>query len=98
MSPVPIGQRRPGEVLRTVRDSPGGKLFELRGSTLPDRQILRRVRSSCVPGRGVAHYRKALAVAEARGMRPLVANCHLGLDREVDMRFWLEKAKAELRG
>jgi Double zinc ribbon len=89
--------------------------------TLPDRQVLRRVRPSGVPGRGVAHYRKSPAVAEARGMRPLVANCHLGLGklsrrtgqreqarhrlttattlyREVDMRFWLEKAKAELRG
>ena len=26
-----------------------------------------------------AHYRKALALAEPRGMRPLVAHCHLGL-------------------
>jgi class 3 adenylate cyclase len=29
--------------------------------------------------RGQAHYRTALALAEARGMRPLVAHCHLGL-------------------
>jgi hypothetical protein len=29
--------------------------------------------------RGEAHYRKALALAEPRGMRPLVAHCHLGL-------------------
>ena len=29
--------------------------------------------------RGEAHYRRALALAEARGMRPLVAHCHLGL-------------------
>ena len=28
---------------------------------------------------GEAHYRQALALAEARGMRPLVAHCHLGL-------------------
>jgi class 3 adenylate cyclase/tetratricopeptide (TPR) repeat protein len=28
---------------------------------------------------GEAHYRKALALAEPRGMRPLVAHCHLGL-------------------
>ena len=27
------------------------------------------------------HYREALALAEARGMRPLVAHCHLGLGR-----------------
>jgi tetratricopeptide (TPR) repeat protein len=29
--------------------------------------------------RGEAHYRQALALAEPRGMRPLVAHCHLGL-------------------
>jgi tetratricopeptide (TPR) repeat protein len=28
---------------------------------------------------GEAHYRQALALAEPRGMRPLVAHCHLGL-------------------
>jgi len=28
---------------------------------------------------GEAHYRKALALAKPRGMRPLVAYCHLGL-------------------
>ncbi|HEV8675861.1 MAG TPA: ATP-binding protein [Methylomirabilota bacterium] len=70
--------------------------------------------------RGKAHYREALALAEPRGMRPLVAHCHLGLGklsrrvgkgeqahghlatgttmyREMDMRFWLEKAEAEMR-
>jgi tetratricopeptide (TPR) repeat protein len=31
--------------------------------------------------RGEAHYRQALALAEERGMRPLVAHCHLGLGR-----------------
>jgi tetratricopeptide (TPR) repeat protein len=30
---------------------------------------------------GEAHYRKALALAEPRGMRPLVAHCHLGLGK-----------------
>jgi len=67
-----------------------------------------------------AHYRQALIMAEQRGMRPLVANCHLGLGKlyrltgereqayehlatattmygEMDMRFWLEQAEAELR-
>jgi transcriptional regulator with AAA-type ATPase domain/tetratricopeptide (TPR) repeat protein len=29
--------------------------------------------------RGETHYRQALALAEPRGMRPLVAHCHLGL-------------------
>jgi tetratricopeptide (TPR) repeat protein len=31
--------------------------------------------------RGEAHYRDALALAEPRGMRPLVAHCHLGLGK-----------------
>jgi tetratricopeptide (TPR) repeat protein len=30
---------------------------------------------------GEAHYRQALALAEPRGMRPLIAHCHLGLGR-----------------
>jgi tetratricopeptide (TPR) repeat protein len=69
---------------------------------------------------GEAHYRQALALAEPRGMRPLVAHCHLGLGtlyrrtgereqaqehlttaatmyREMDMRFWLEKAATEMK-
>jgi hypothetical protein len=68
---------------------------------------------------GEAHYRQALALAEPRGMRPLVAQCHLGLGklyarmgkreetmdhlataaamfRDMDMRFWLAQADAEL--
>jgi tetratricopeptide (TPR) repeat protein len=70
--------------------------------------------------RGEAHYGQALALAAARGMRPLVAHSHLGLGRlyrrtgkrkqasehlttatamyrEMDMRFWLEKAEAEMK-
>jgi len=31
--------------------------------------------------RGEPHYRKALGLAVARGMRPLVAHCHLGLGK-----------------
>ena len=31
--------------------------------------------------RAEAHYREALALAEPRGMRPLVAHCHLGLGK-----------------
>ena len=69
--------------------------------------------------RAEAHYRQALALAEPRGMRPLVAHCLLGLAklyrrtgqreqahehlttattmyREMDMRFWLEQAEAEI--
>jgi hypothetical protein len=33
------------------------------------------------PESGEANYRKALALAEPRGMRPLVAHCHLGLGK-----------------
>ena len=69
---------------------------------------------------GETHYRQALALAEPRGMRPLIAHCHLGLGKlyrrkgkreraqahlttattmycEMDMRFWLEQAEAEMR-
>jgi tetratricopeptide (TPR) repeat protein len=31
--------------------------------------------------RGEVYYRKALALAEPRGMRPLIAHCHLGLGK-----------------
>ena len=63
-------------------------------------------------------YRRAIALAEAAGLRPLQAHCHCGLGRlyrhvgkteqaqehlttaanmyrEMDMRFWLEKAEAD---
>jgi hypothetical protein len=66
------------------------------------------------------YYREALTLAGERGMRPLVAHCHLGLGklyrrtgkreqaqehlttattmyREMDMRFWLEQAEAEMK-
>jgi len=33
------------------------------------------------PESGEAHYRQALGLAEPRGMRPLVAHCHLGLGK-----------------
>jgi hypothetical protein len=67
-----------------------------------------------------AHYRQALALAEPRAMRPLVARCHLSVGklsrrqgrhreaqghfitaatmcRQMDMQFWLERAKEEMR-
>jgi hypothetical protein len=31
--------------------------------------------------RGAAHYHEALALAEPRGMRPLVAHCHFGFGK-----------------
>src|SRR5262249_55077108 len=43
-----------------------------------------------------AHYRQALALADALGMRPLLAHCHLGLGTlyaKIDRR---EQARAEL--
>jgi tetratricopeptide (TPR) repeat protein len=33
------------------------------------------------PQTGKAYYRKALAIAEPRGMRPLIAHCHRGLGK-----------------
>jgi len=33
------------------------------------------------PESGEAHYRQALALAQPRGMRPLIAHCHLGLGK-----------------
>jgi tetratricopeptide (TPR) repeat protein len=68
---------------------------------------------------GETYYRRALVLAEPRGMRPLIAHCHLGLGElyrrtgerrkaeehlatattmydDMDMRFWLEKAEAEI--
>ena len=33
------------------------------------------------PERAEAHYRQALALAEPRGMRPLIAHCYLGLGK-----------------
>jgi tetratricopeptide (TPR) repeat protein len=68
----------------------------------------------------VHHYRQALALGDALGLRPLIAHCHGSLAklyrrtgkpqeaqehfstatimyREMDMRFWLEKAEAEIQ-
>ena len=41
----------------------------------------RPIPTGSMPRRGEAHYREALALAEPRGMRPLVAHCHLGLGK-----------------
>jgi tetratricopeptide (TPR) repeat protein len=101
--------------LETSRSQPGyaAEALHLLGevATHPDRFDAER---------GEAHYRQALTLAEPRGMRPLVAHCHLGLGklyrrtgkpeqarehlttattmyREMEMRFWLEQAEAELK-
>jgi class 3 adenylate cyclase/tetratricopeptide (TPR) repeat protein len=84
--------RRLGE--RVVESSPGQHGFAAHAlhllgdiATLPER---------FEAGRGEAHYRQALALAEPRGMRPLVAHCHLGLGklyRRTDKR---EQAKEHL--
>jgi hypothetical protein len=34
-----------------------------------------------MPSAAKTYYRKAMALAEPRGMRPLVAHCHLGLGK-----------------
>ena len=43
-----------------------------------------------------AHYQQALALAEALGMRPLVAHCHLGLGRLYCQTGRREQARAAL--
>ena len=43
-----------------------------------------------------AHYQQALALAEALGMRPLVAHCHLGLGTLYTKIGRREQARAEL--
>ncbi len=69
--------RRLGD--RAVESSPGHQAFMAHGLHLlgdiaphPERFDAER---------GEAHYRQALALAEPRGMRPLVAHCHLGLGK-----------------
>jgi class 3 adenylate cyclase/tetratricopeptide (TPR) repeat protein len=46
--------------------------------------------------RGEAHYRQALALAEPRGMRPLVAHCHLGLGKLSRRTGKLQEAQEQL--
>jgi tetratricopeptide (TPR) repeat protein len=43
-----------------------------------------------------AHYQLAMALAEALGMRPLVAHCHLGLGKLYLKVGWPEQAQSEL--
>lgn len=43
--------------------------------------------------RGETHYRQALALAEPRGMRPLVAHCHFGLGKLYRRRGTREQAQ-----
>ena len=45
---------------------------------------------------GEAHYRQALALAEPRGMRPLVAHCHLGLGKLYRRTGKLQQAQEHL--
>jgi tetratricopeptide (TPR) repeat protein len=47
-------------------------------------------------GAAERHYRQALALAEAIGMRPLQAHCHLGLGTLYAQVNRLEQARAEL--
>jgi class 3 adenylate cyclase/tetratricopeptide (TPR) repeat protein len=46
--------------------------------------------------RGEAHYRQALALAEPRSMRPLVAHCHLGLGKLYQRTGQREQAREHL--
>jgi class 3 adenylate cyclase/tetratricopeptide (TPR) repeat protein len=103
-----------GRALTLARE--GGQ----RGDEARALRLLGEVARRDAPEHADGHYFQALALAEPRGMRPLVAHCHLGLGklylhtkrqdaqkhlmtaatmyREMDMRFWLEQAEAEMRG
>jgi tetratricopeptide (TPR) repeat protein len=48
------------------------------------------------PEQAEAHYQQALALAEALGMRPLMAHCHLGLGRLYNQIGQREPARAAL--
>jgi len=95
-----------------------------RGSRAPAWQLPGEIAARREPpqsDRAEDHYRRALALADEFGMRPLVAHCHLGLGRlrrcagdrqeadahvatattmyrDMDMRFWLERAIAAADG
>jgi tetratricopeptide (TPR) repeat protein len=66
--------RRIGEVAASSRAQRGAHALNLLGdiATYPDLFDAET---------GEGHYRKALALAEPLGMRPLVAHCHLGLGK-----------------
>jgi tetratricopeptide (TPR) repeat protein len=66
-----LGERAVGSF---ARDTTTAQALHLLGdiATHPDRFDAER---------GEIHYREALALAEPRGMRPLVAHCHLGLGK-----------------
>ena len=104
----------------TVRLNPLRNSVDTRPTPCISWATSRRTAAGSTPASGEAHYQKAPALAEPRGMRPLVAHCHLGLGklyrrtdkreqaqehlttattmyREMDMRFWLGQAEAELR-
>jgi tetratricopeptide (TPR) repeat protein len=62
---------------RAIKSSPGHYGFEAHVQHLLGDIATHPDRFDGEPGE--AHYRQALALAEPRGMRPLVAHCHLGL-------------------
>jgi tetratricopeptide (TPR) repeat protein len=68
-------QAATAEILRAI-SSLGGR--RRTGREAARRPCLRQPRSA---ERGETHYRQALALAEPRSMRPLVAHCYLGLGR-----------------
>jgi hypothetical protein len=45
---------------------------------------------------GESHYRQALTLAEPRGMRPLIAHCHLGLSKLYQRTGKCEQAREHL--
>jgi len=58
-------------------------------------EVARRREPSAID-QATAHYQQALALAEERGMRPLMAHCHHGLGRLHNQTSRHESARAEL--
>ena len=80
-----------GLALATNGEEHGGRAWTLRlAAEIGSRQGLESA------GQAVAHYEKALVLAEELGMRPLQAHCHLGLGKVFGQIGRLDEARAEL--
>jgi tetratricopeptide (TPR) repeat protein len=85
--------QRAGRALDLARD------HKERGHEAWALRLLREVASHQAPPEAElaeAHYRQALALAEALGMRPLMAHCHLGLGTLYAKTGQQEQARAAL--
>jgi class 3 adenylate cyclase/tetratricopeptide (TPR) repeat protein len=118
-----LGAGRLDDALRTTRSALElARASHQRGNEAHALRLLGNVLAARgEDGQAEKPYREALALAEPRSMRPLVAHCHLGLAglyqgtgareqahqhlttattmyREMDMTYWLERAKVDRSG